>query len=87
VTGSGETQATADRVQLYRVEGNIQKVERPPRKRVKISERDEGYTKKAQAVSGGKNFFFVLFWSFRVFLVVPWNLQGLVSLSSLSNVF
>jgi hypothetical protein len=33
ITGSGETKATADRVSIYRKEGNCVKILRPPRKR------------------------------------------------------
>lgn len=33
ITGSGQTRATADRVNLYRAEGDCQKIQRPPRKR------------------------------------------------------
>ncbi len=33
VTGSGQTKPTADRVNLFRMEGNCEKVQRPPRKK------------------------------------------------------
>ena len=35
ITGSGETRATADRVLIFRTEGNCEKVNRPPRKRIR----------------------------------------------------
>lgn len=33
ITGSGQTRATADRVNLFRLEGDCEKIRRPPRKR------------------------------------------------------
>lgn len=33
ITGSGQTKATADRVNLFRTEGECEKIQRPPRKR------------------------------------------------------
>lgn len=33
VTGSGQTRATNDRVNIFRIEGNCEQIKRPPRKR------------------------------------------------------
>ncbi|RYH32203.1 hypothetical protein EON65_01110 [archaeon] len=33
ITGSGQTKPTADRVNLFRLEGNCEKIKRPPRRK------------------------------------------------------
>lgn len=33
ITGSGQTRPTADRVDLFRIEGNCEKIKRPPRRK------------------------------------------------------
>lgn len=33
ITGSGQTRPTADRVNLFRMEGNCEKIKRPPRRK------------------------------------------------------
>lgn len=40
ITGSGQTKATADRVHLFRTEGECEKIQRPPRKRKDPSSSD-----------------------------------------------
>lgn len=45
VTGSGQTRATADRVALFRLEGDCEKLQRPPRRK-----RDESSTNSDSAV-------------------------------------
>ncbi len=36
ITGSGQTRPTADRVDLFRLEGNCEKIKRPPRRKKEI---------------------------------------------------
>lgn len=42
ITGSGQTRPTADRVDLFRIEGNCEKIKRPPRRKKETALDEEG---------------------------------------------
>jgi hypothetical protein len=57
ITGSGQTRSTTDRVNLFRSEGNCEKVKRPPRRKkeeLSFTEFTEGENEKVLNVIGYK---------------------------------
>eukprot|EP01031_Cornospumella_fuschlensis_P039789 gene39789-48444_t len=52
ITGSGQTKPTADRVNLFRLEGNCEKIKRPPRRK---KEDANASSMKASAFASGSN--------------------------------